>query len=153
MTWTTSADARRYGSTLLQGDRVRFRALEDHDLADLVRWWRDPEWSVLQQMNVRPRPDVPVTEMFRSWSNSERSGDSFASRSRRTVPGVETLAATVAEEAQRAQAGVVGTDMVVPFDRADGGAGGAPHRRATVPGRLRVQLTVRRARGGQEDAA
>lgn len=75
MTWTTSADARRYGSTLLQGDRVRFRALEDDDLPDLVRWWRDPEWSVLQQMIVRPRPDVPVTEMFRSWSNSERSGD------------------------------------------------------------------------------
>ena len=75
MTWTTSADARRYGSTLLQGDRVRFRALEDHDLPDLVRWWRDPEWSVLQQMIVRPRPDVPVTEMFRSWSSSERSGD------------------------------------------------------------------------------
>lgn len=75
MTWTTSADARRYGSTLLQGDRVRFRALEDRDLPDLVRWWRDPEWSVLQQMIVRPRPDVPVTEMFRSWSNSERSGD------------------------------------------------------------------------------
>ena len=75
MTWTTSADARRYGSTLLQGDRVRFRALEDHDLPDLVRWWRDPEWSVLQQMIVRPRPDVPVTEMFRSWSSSERGGD------------------------------------------------------------------------------
>lgn len=75
MTWTTSADARRYGSTLLQGDRVRFRALEDRDLPDLVRWWRDPEWSVLQQMIVRPRPDVPVTEMFRSWSNSERGGD------------------------------------------------------------------------------
>lgn len=75
MTWTTSADARRYGSTLLEGDRVRFRALEDRDLPDLVRWWRDPEWSVLQQMIVRPRPDVPVTEMFRSWSNSERGGD------------------------------------------------------------------------------
>jgi len=75
MTWTTSADARRYGSTLLHGDRVRFRALEDHDLPDLVRWWRDPEWSVLQQMIVRPRPDVPVTEMFRSWSSSERGGD------------------------------------------------------------------------------
>lgn len=75
MTWSTSADARRYGSTLLEGDRVRFRALEDPDLADLVRWWRDPEWSVLQQMVVRPRPDVPVTEMFRSWSSSERGGD------------------------------------------------------------------------------
>jgi len=75
MTWSTSADARRYGSTLLEGDRVRFRALEDDDLPDLVRWWRDPEWSVLQQMIVRPRPDVPVTEMFRSWSSSERGGD------------------------------------------------------------------------------
>jgi RimJ/RimL family protein N-acetyltransferase len=75
MTWSTSADARRYGSTLLEGDRVRFRALEDRDLPDLVRWWRDPEWSVLQQMVVRPRPEAPVTELFRSWSSSERGGD------------------------------------------------------------------------------
>jgi RimJ/RimL family protein N-acetyltransferase len=75
MTWSTSADARRYGSTVLQGERVRFRALEDRDVPDLVRWWRDPEWSVLQQIVVRPRPEDSVAEMFRSWSSSERGGD------------------------------------------------------------------------------
>jgi len=75
MTWTGAADAQRYGSTILEGDRVRFRAVEDEDLPDLVRWWRDPEWAVLQQILVRPRPEEPVVEMFRSWSKSERSGD------------------------------------------------------------------------------
>jgi len=40
-----------------------------------VRWWRDPEWAVLQQILVRSRPEGPVVEMFRSWSKSERSGD------------------------------------------------------------------------------
>ncbi|KTR40389.1 hypothetical protein NS263_07960 [Curtobacterium oceanosedimentum] len=75
MTWTGAADAQRYGSTILDGDRVRFRALEDADLPDLVRWWRDPEWAVLQQILVRPRPEEPVVEMLRSWSKSERSGD------------------------------------------------------------------------------
>ncbi|GGL82272.1 hypothetical protein GCM10009706_21090 [Curtobacterium citreum] len=53
MTWTSAADAQRYGSTILIGDRVLFRALEDADLPDLVRWWRDPEWAVLQQRSGR----------------------------------------------------------------------------------------------------
>lgn len=75
MTWTSAADAQRYGSTILEGDRVRFRALEDDDLPDLVRWWRDPEWAVLQQILVRPRPEAPIDEMFRSWSKSERGGE------------------------------------------------------------------------------
>ncbi|MBT2504219.1 GNAT family N-acetyltransferase [Curtobacterium sp. ISL-83] len=75
MTWTGTADAQRYGSTLFEGERVRFRALEDVDLPDLVRWWREPEWAVLQQMIVRPRPAEPVAEMFRNWSTNERSGD------------------------------------------------------------------------------
>ncbi len=75
MTWTIAADAPRYGSTILVGDRVRFRALEDRDLPDLVRWWRDPEWAVLQQILVRPRPEQSVVETFRSWSRSERSGE------------------------------------------------------------------------------
>ncbi|MGC5168815.1 GNAT family N-acetyltransferase [Luteimicrobium sp. DT211] len=75
MTWTGAADAQRYGSTLLEGERVRFRALEDADLPDLVRWWRAPEWAVLQQILVRPRPEEPVVETFRNWSKSERSGE------------------------------------------------------------------------------
>lgn len=75
MTWTGAADAQRYGSRLLDGDLVRLRALEDGDLPDLVRWWRDPEWSVLQQIVVRPRPTEPIAEMFRDWSKSDRGGD------------------------------------------------------------------------------
>lgn len=77
MTWDSDGTkaARRYGSTLLEGALVRFRALEDSDLLDLVRWWRDPEWAVLQQVIVRPRPADSVTDVFRSWSESERSGD------------------------------------------------------------------------------
>lgn len=75
MTWSGAADAQHYGSTLLEGERVRFRALEETDLPDLVRWWRDPEWAVLQQIIVRPRPEESVVEMFRDWSKSERSGD------------------------------------------------------------------------------
>ncbi|WP_234424930.1 GNAT family N-acetyltransferase [Clavibacter sp. VKM Ac-2542] len=51
------------------------RALEDADLPDLVRWWRDPEWAVLQQLTVRPRPEGDVAEMFRKWSGSEPAGD------------------------------------------------------------------------------
>ncbi|WP_439689779.1 GNAT family N-acetyltransferase [Curtobacterium sp. SP.BCp] len=75
MTWTGAAEAQSYGSTILEGDGVRFRALDDGDLPDLVRWWRDPEWAVLQQILVRPRPEAPIVEMFRSWSKSERSGE------------------------------------------------------------------------------
>jgi RimJ/RimL family protein N-acetyltransferase len=75
MTWDGTADAHRYGSTLLEGELVRFRALEDGDLPDLVRWWRDPEWAVLQQLVVRPRPADAVTDLFRDWSRSERGGD------------------------------------------------------------------------------
>ncbi len=58
MTWTGAAEAQSYGSTILEGDGVRFRALDDGDLPDLVRWWRDPEWAVLQQILVRPRPEA-----------------------------------------------------------------------------------------------
>jgi len=75
MTWTGATEAQSYGSTILEGDRVRFRALDDGDLPDLVRWWRAPEWAVLQQILVRPRPEAPIVEMFRSWSKSERSGE------------------------------------------------------------------------------
>jgi RimJ/RimL family protein N-acetyltransferase len=74
MTWTAD-DAQRYGSSVLTGERVRFRALRDDDLPDLVRWWSDPEWAVLQQLIVRPRPEGSVVETFRAWSSSERSGE------------------------------------------------------------------------------
>lgn len=75
MTWTDSGDPQRYGAGILQGEHIRLRALEDADLPDLVRWWRDPEWAVLQQLTVRPRPEGDVAEMFRKWSGSEPAGD------------------------------------------------------------------------------
>lgn len=94
MTWTGTADAQRYGSTLLEGDLVRLRALEDGDVPDLVRWWRDPEWAVLQQIIVRPRPEEPVVELIRGWSKSERSGEvgfSVVDRTSGTLVGHVTL--------------------------------------------------------------
>lgn len=92
--WNGAKAAQGYGATLLEGDLVRFRALDDADLPDLVRWWRDPEWAVLQQIIVRPRPADSVIEMFRSWSKSERSGDvgfSVVDRTSDTLVGHVTL--------------------------------------------------------------
>jgi len=74
MTWTDAGDPQRYGAGILQGERIRLRALEDADLPDLVRWWRDPEWAVLQQLTVRPRPEGDVAEMWRKWSDNEPAG-------------------------------------------------------------------------------
>jgi RimJ/RimL family protein N-acetyltransferase len=74
MTWTDAGDPQRYGAGILQGERIRLRALEDDDLPDLVRWWRDPEWAVLQQLTVRPRPAADVVEQFRTWSANEATG-------------------------------------------------------------------------------
>jgi RimJ/RimL family protein N-acetyltransferase len=74
MTWMHAEDPQRYGAGILQGDRVRLRALEDGDLPDLVRWWREPEWAILQQQNVRPRPEADVIEQFRKWSGNEAAG-------------------------------------------------------------------------------
>jgi RimJ/RimL family protein N-acetyltransferase len=71
MAWTDAGDPQRYGAGILEGQRVRLRALEDDDLPDLVRWWRDPEWAVLQQLTVRPRPAGDVSEQFRKWSADE----------------------------------------------------------------------------------
>jgi RimJ/RimL family protein N-acetyltransferase len=74
MTWTDAGDPQRYGSGLLQGERIRLRALEDADLPDLVRWWREPEWTIHQQLTIRPRPEADVAEQFRTWSANEGSG-------------------------------------------------------------------------------
>jgi RimJ/RimL family protein N-acetyltransferase len=92
--WNGADAAHRYGATLLEGDLVRFRALDDTDLPDLVRWWRDPEWAVLQQIIVRPRPADSIVEMFRSWSKSDGSGEvgfSVVDRTSGTLVGHVTL--------------------------------------------------------------
>ncbi len=75
MTWTDAGDPQRYGAGILPGERIRLRALEDADLPDLVRWWRDPEWAILQQLTVRPRPEADVAEQFRTCSASYAAGD------------------------------------------------------------------------------
>ena len=74
MGWDDDAGARRYGAGLLTGERVRLRALHEDDLPDLVRWWGSPEWAVLQQTVVRPRPADDIAEQFRSWSANETPG-------------------------------------------------------------------------------
>jgi RimJ/RimL family protein N-acetyltransferase len=76
MAWTDAGDPQRYGAGILQGERIRLRALEDADLPDLVRWWREPEWAILQQLSVRPRPEGDIAEQFRKWSaNAGAGGD------------------------------------------------------------------------------
>ncbi|QDZ15686.1 GNAT family N-acetyltransferase [Humibacter ginsenosidimutans] len=69
------SEARAYGAGLLAGDRIRLRALEEHDLPALVGWWRSPEWAVLQQLIVTPRPSGAVEEQFRLWSRNEKAGE------------------------------------------------------------------------------
>lgn len=61
----------------LTGQKVRLRELRDPDLAQLVAWWRDPEVAVFND-RVQPRPDKPVEEMFRAWSdNGSPAGAAF----------------------------------------------------------------------------
>lgn len=94
VTWDGAVEAQRYGEQVLEGDRVRLRALVDGDLPDLVRWWQDPAWAVLQQVLVRPRPAEPIAAMFRDWSTSEGGGDvgfSVVDRASGTLVGHVTL--------------------------------------------------------------
>lgn len=66
-------EAKTYGSQLLRGDLVQLRALQEEDLNSLATWWSSPEWSVLQQSTIRPRPLQLNAEMFRAWSKNESS--------------------------------------------------------------------------------
>lgn len=65
-------EALLYGNSLLQGNRVRLRALQDSDLPDLEDWWRHPGWSVLQQYTVRPRPFGATSDDFKRWSENQK---------------------------------------------------------------------------------
>jgi RimJ/RimL family protein N-acetyltransferase len=60
-------------SAALTGEKVRLRELRDADLPRLVAWWRHPEVAVFND-RVLPRPDRPVEEMFRGWSDNGSSG-------------------------------------------------------------------------------
>jgi len=76
MAWVGADDARQYGAGILAGEQIQLRALEDADLPDLVRWWREPEWAIFQQLTVRPRTVGDVAEQFRRWSaNKGDAGD------------------------------------------------------------------------------
>lgn len=71
--------AQVYARELLLGRLVRLRPLEERDLSHLERWWTDPEWQVLQQQTIRPRPDGPAKELFRRWSaNEDATGVGFS---------------------------------------------------------------------------
>ncbi|CCH78214.1 GCN5-related N-acetyltransferase [Nostocoides japonicum T1-X7] len=61
----------------LAGEQVRLRELREADLPELVAWWRDPDVAVFNS-HVQPRPDKPLEEMFRSWSdNGSSAGVAF----------------------------------------------------------------------------
>lgn len=64
-------DATTYAVGLLQGDRIRLRPLAENDLPILEQWWADPEWAVLQQAVVRPRPAGSMIETFQGWSAND----------------------------------------------------------------------------------
>lgn len=68
-------DAHAIGSTVLQGEKVRFRELQDRDLPDLVRWWRNPEMALFQNLTVTPQPENAVVEMYRGWSTNTKPGN------------------------------------------------------------------------------
>lgn len=66
--WESPDQALAYGRALLTGETIRLRPTTDDDLSMLATWWAAPEWAPLQQRTVKPRPDAPVIEMFRTWS-------------------------------------------------------------------------------------
>jgi RimJ/RimL family protein N-acetyltransferase len=73
--WSGIEEVQQYGRGILAGKLVRFRPLHEEDLAELERWWTDPEWSVLQSGTVRPRPADSAAELFRGWSANKEPGN------------------------------------------------------------------------------
>lgn len=67
-------DAAAYGAGILRGDKVRFRALSENDLPTLDKWWALPEWAILQQATIKPRPEGATADMFRQWSTNTTAG-------------------------------------------------------------------------------
>lgn len=72
-TWKIE-DAVSYGATILCGHKIRLRALSESDLPMLDKWWALPEWAVLQQPAVKPRPEGATADMFRQWSTNNSAG-------------------------------------------------------------------------------
>ncbi|WP_461635326.1 GNAT family N-acetyltransferase [Glutamicibacter soli] len=67
-------DAAAYGADILCGGKVRFRALSENDLPMLDKWWALPEWAILQQATIKPRPEGATADMFRQWSTNTTPG-------------------------------------------------------------------------------
>lgn len=67
-----------YGAGILSGARVRLRPTTESDLPLLAEWWTHPDWAVLQQHTVRPRPREAVEAMFRGWSTNDDTGVGYS---------------------------------------------------------------------------
>lgn len=64
-----------YSTSLLRGDVVCLRSLNEKDLPKLISWWNDPAWKLYQSGVLAPSSEASVAEMFRSWSRNSSSGD------------------------------------------------------------------------------
>ncbi|MGQ3382116.1 GNAT family N-acetyltransferase [Glutamicibacter sp. TV12E] len=74
--WDSVESAQHYGHALLRDEAIELRESEHPDFAAMAQWWNDPQWAVLQQRTIKPRPEAPLLEMFAQWSeNKPSSGD------------------------------------------------------------------------------
>lgn len=69
--WDSVESAQQYGHNLLRDDVIELRESEQSDFAVMTQWWNDPEWAVLQQRTIKPRPEAPLVEMFAQWSENK----------------------------------------------------------------------------------
>lgn len=69
--WQSIDDAQTYARGILDGERVRLRALDERDVPQLEAWWHDPVTAILQQDVVRPQPSGSAGEQIRRWSAND----------------------------------------------------------------------------------
>ncbi len=67
-----------YGDSLLQGERVRLRALRDDDLASLARWEMDAGRMVTASNWVVPPSEATAKENLAKWSANNKDDVGFA---------------------------------------------------------------------------
>lgn len=80
MTRLSSTDeASGYAVSILTGDHIRLRALNETEIPLLESWWADPAIAIQQQSIVRPRPPGGMADTLRAWStNADSTGVGFA---------------------------------------------------------------------------
>lgn len=84
--------ARAYGSALMQSGHVRLVPSTEEHFATLAQWWQRPDWAVLQQDVVKPRPHAAIVEQFRQWSsNASTSSVGFSVMVGDTLVGHVTM--------------------------------------------------------------